>query len=118
MSQTTEVGECSWLHAYCATLTACLLLWGQMQREGDTGLQEEFEKASGKVFQAQGTVQRSTEMAIGQRHPSKPLKGQFLQASQKQKESLIQNERGLTPQACPPTSRLLLFASFFISLEF
>lgn len=56
MSQTTEVGECSLLHTYCTALTACLLLWGQMQREGDIlqetgGLQEEFEKASGRVFE-------------------------------------------------------------------
>lgn len=52
MSQTTEVGECSWLHAYCATLTASLLLWGQMQREGDTSkvFRRNLKRPQGRYF--------------------------------------------------------------------
>lgn len=55
MSQTTEVGVCSWLHANCTALTACLLLWGQMQKEGDI-LQEtqvfrrKLKRPQGKYF--------------------------------------------------------------------
>lgn len=114
MSQTTEVGECSWLHAYCASLTASLLLWGQMQRGRRhlAGLQEEWGKASGKVFQAQGAVQGSRD--------SYRTRANFYRLLRNNKRSLqyMMKEKGAYTTSLPTNLTSSALCIYFIGLEF
>lgn len=76
MTQTTEAGDRSWLHSHRTAPTACCLLWGPMQKEGDI-----FYRSRGLHLQEQDIFYRSTGgMRKGLREGISNAKGQCKEA--------------------------------------